>query len=126
MRTGNQDFHWNDLGGNGKSISLRELFGLDHGNDICAGTGINPNSREILREFSRGLPCYFRALDWGGYIIPKTTKKKETKKSTFLNSYMNPPNLFRSVRGVDLSFCGVPSRIHTYRNFARTFTANKD
>ena len=50
-----QDFHGNDLDGNGISIFLRELVGWDHGNDICTGTGNNPNSREILREFSHGI-----------------------------------------------------------------------
>ena len=50
---GNQDFHGSDLDGNGISRFLRELIGWDHGNDICTGTGNSPNSREILREFSR-------------------------------------------------------------------------
>ena len=40
--------------GNGKSGFSTVPFQWDHGNDICAGTGINPNSREILREVSRG------------------------------------------------------------------------
>ena len=53
MSRGNQDFHGNDLHGNGKSIFLRELFGRDNGNDIiCTGMGISPNSRDILREYT--------------------------------------------------------------------------
>ena len=52
--TGNQDFHGNDLDGNGISRFLRGLVGCDHWNDICTGTGNNTNSREILREFCRG------------------------------------------------------------------------
>jgi len=39
MGMGNQDFHGNDLGENGKSRFLRELFGWDHRNDICTGIG---------------------------------------------------------------------------------------
>ena len=49
---GNQDFHANDLDGNGISMFLR-LVGWDPGNDVRTGTGNNPNCREILREFSR-------------------------------------------------------------------------
>ena len=61
---GNQDFHRNRLSGNGQSRFLRELFGWHHGNDICTGTGINPNSLKILRdffqrEFCRGLPWFW-------------------------------------------------------------------
>ena len=54
MGTGNKDFHANHLGGNGKSRFLRGLFEWDHRSDICPGTGINPNSCEILRDFARG------------------------------------------------------------------------
>lgn len=55
MGTENQDFHGNHLGGNGTSRFRREMFGWDHENGIFAGTGIYPNSREIL-QFSHGLP----------------------------------------------------------------------
>ena len=33
-----QSFGWE------REINSSELFGLDHGNDICTGTGIDPNS----------------------------------------------------------------------------------
>ena len=56
MGTESQEFHGNHLRGSGKSIFVRELFGWDHGNDIRTGTGINRTFREILREFSQGLP----------------------------------------------------------------------
>ena len=39
--TGNQDLFGNGLGGNGKSRLHQELFGRDHGSDICTGTGKN-------------------------------------------------------------------------------------
>ena len=47
----NHDFDGNDLEGNRISRFLRELVGWHQGNDICTGTGNNPNYREILREF---------------------------------------------------------------------------
>ena len=57
----NKRFHGNRLDGNGQSIFPREPLVWDHEHDIFTGTGINPNYREILRdfsrEFSRGLPC---------------------------------------------------------------------
>ena len=56
MGMGNQDFHGNDLDGNGKWGVLQELLGWDHGNDIRTGTGSIPipvNMREYIspREF---------------------------------------------------------------------------
>ena len=59
MEIGN--VHGNGLDGNGKSRFFWGPFGYGHGNDNCTGAGINPNSRETLREYcppdiSRGLP----------------------------------------------------------------------
>lgn len=53
MGMGNHGFHAKYFDGNGKSRLRRELFGWYHENDICTGTGIHPNYREVLREFSR-------------------------------------------------------------------------
>ena len=65
MGMGNQHFHGDDLGGDGNSLLLLELFGWDHENDISPRTGINPNSRELLedffpQEFSQGPPWLYR------------------------------------------------------------------